>query len=83
MNYYIDRISDINQLKIQVRDYAVQNLNWKDRKEYINYIFNNINPRKINPDIKSEILNFEKKYFFNVKFPRTLKFIKRSLHHFL
>lgn len=39
MNYYINNRNNINEIKGKCRDYAVKNLNWKDREWEVNDIF--------------------------------------------
>lgn len=73
LKYYINEKNNILRFKIAAREYAKANLNWEDRLEEINYVFNNVvndNSTKIFNDIKL----YEKKNLLKnfCQFPRTM-----------
>ena len=73
LKYYINEKNNILRFKIAAREYAKANLNWEDRLEEINYVFNNVvndNSTKIFNDIKL----YEKKNLLKnfCQLPRTM-----------
>lgn len=40
MKYYVDHFNEIAQIKMNVRKWAIEELEWNDRKELVNRIFN-------------------------------------------
>ncbi|WP_047983555.1 glycosyltransferase family 4 protein [Ornithinibacillus californiensis] len=60
MRYYIDNYKDIKDFKHMARNYAVEQLNWKDRYHEINNIFETSNICDFEQDLYDRIIKQEK-----------------------
>ncbi|MDO5689927.1 MAG: glycosyltransferase family 4 protein [Tissierellia bacterium] len=71
MQFYIDNIQDLDYYKSCARNYAVQNLNWNDRKQVISSIF-----------FESRALDFDHITYNNIRlYSRRIRF--KQLYHSL
>lgn len=61
MRFYIKNISNIDNLKIEARKYAEENLDWKLQYKKINEVFTESRIRKFDNRLYNEIINKEKK----------------------
>lgn len=61
MKFYIDNKEKIREYKENAREYAIKNLNFKDRYDEINKIFENVKSNPINMNLYNKIIKNRKR----------------------